>query len=215
MPAWTVATIAAPSLVRGRAALAAGRWEEAVHDLTEALGRASSAPDQADAAVGLSDALWWLGQVDEALAAREHAYAAWRRLGDDIAAAHAAVWLAREYAEAIGNQVASAGWLARTETLVAGPSGSNAVGWVALTRAALAPDPAVQEPAAREAVAYARAGRDGDLEVLALARLGLATVSVGRIDDGLQCFDEAMAAATGGGGPAHARAAVLRPRPGH
>lgn len=56
----------------------------------------------------------------------------------------------------------------------------------------------MQAPAAREALAHARATRDGDLEALALGRLGLAQVSAGRIDEGLRCFDEAMAAATGG-----------------
>ncbi|MQA08414.1 MAG: hypothetical protein GEU98_07635 [Pseudonocardiaceae bacterium] len=52
----------------------------------------------------------------QALAARERAYQIWRRLDDDVAAIHAAVWLAREYAGAVGNDAASAGWLARAET---------------------------------------------------------------------------------------------------
>jgi tetratricopeptide (TPR) repeat protein len=183
----------------GRDALAAGRLEDAVAALTAAMGTLPRTAERfAEVAVGLSDALWWLGRVDEALAAREQAYEAWRGLGDDAAAARAAAWLAREYAAGVGNTAASQGWLARAETLVRETSDPVVAGWVALTRAALATAPAAQAQAAHEALAHGRAVRDGDLEVLALGRLGLAMVGSGRIDEGLRRIDEAMAAATGG-----------------
>jgi DNA-binding CsgD family transcriptional regulator len=183
----------------GLDALAGGRWQEAARSLTEALDALPSDVGQrAEALVGVSDALWWLGEAEEALAAREDAYAVWRQRGEDAAAARAAAWLAREYAAALGNPAASQGWLARAETLSGATSDPGVAGWVALTRALLAVEPAAQADAAAAAVELARRARDSDLELLALGRLGLAQIAVGRLEDGFGALDEAMAAATAG-----------------
>ena len=60
--------------------------------------------------------------MDGAIAHRERAYAALRKRGDAGPASLIAMWISREYAEAVGNEPASRGWLARAEGLVSGLS---------------------------------------------------------------------------------------------
>lgn len=185
-------------LADARRALDAGDWRGA-RLILEAVVKAV-APDtrvHAEAAVALSDALWWEGLVDDALEMRRTAYETWRRLDDNTEAARAALWLAREYAGAVGNQPVASGWLARAETLAGECEDPVINGWVALTRSTLSQDPWIRRSQAQSALEVARSHRDGDLEVLALSRLGLALVSSGELDDGLARFDEAMAAAFG------------------
>ncbi|MFA9431692.1 hypothetical protein [Egicoccus sp. AB-alg2] len=186
-------------LAAGSRALDEARWQDAV----EALSLAAPAlppggPEHARASAGLSEALWWLGEVDAALETRTMAYASWRASGEDDAAAAAAAWLAREYAGAIGNEAASRGWLARAETLADTTSSPVVQGWVALAGAYTARDPFEQITLAGTALTHARAAGDVDIEVLALSRRGLATVASGALESGLVDLDEAMAAATGG-----------------
>jgi DNA-binding CsgD family transcriptional regulator len=185
------------SLEAGLDALANGNWDEAITALEPVAG--SSEPAQAATALeALADAYWWQGDANAAIHARERAYNTRRNDGDQAAAARAAAWLAREYAAALGNVGAARGWLARAETLAATNADPTTLGWVALTRATLADDAADQAAQARTAVDIARTTADGDLEVLALARLGLAQVTNGELDEGLGHLDEAMAAASAG-----------------
>ncbi len=162
----------------GRRALAEGRWSDAASIFSGLDGPA--------AAEGLSDAFWWLGDVSEALSARRSAYKQWRDRGADDRAAMVAIWLAREYLGALGNDAAARGWLQRAETLGA------PAGWVALVSSSLNGEPV------DAAVASARESRDADLEALALARQGLERVIAGDLDAGLSSFHEAMAIATAG-----------------
>ena len=121
---------------------------------------------------------------------------AWRAAGDLDRAVRGAVWIAIEYADALGHEAASRGWLARATTMADAANTSSAAGWVALGHAALAADPFDQAQAAERGLAVARTAGDTELEVLALARLGWARVAAGAIDAGIAVFDEAMATAT-------------------
>jgi DNA-binding CsgD family transcriptional regulator len=182
------------SLARGRQALAERDWEGARVAFRDALDVA----DTPDAHDGLGLALWWLRDVDAAIEHRERAYAAFRA-GDELARAFpVALWLAVEYLEAVGNEPASRGWLARAESLVEALPDGTPAGWLALTRGRLRPNPADALDDARSAISAARAHRDADLEAGALALLGLALVERGDVDEGMTRLDEAMAAATGG-----------------
>jgi len=183
----------------GIAALAGARWEEARDSLERATAEVGDPRSQAQALDGLAEAQWWVGHIDDAIAARERAHALYGALDDHAAAARIAVWLSREYAS-LGNDAASRGWLARAETVAAGACAEDATvqGWVALARAEHAADPAAKAEHAAAALTRARAVHDRDLEVLALGRLGLALIVIHRVDDGLARFDEAMAGATGG-----------------
>lgn len=174
-------------------ALAAGHWEVAVEDF-EAILADRRDPEALD---GLGRALWWQGRTADAIERRKEAYALFRRRGNMRRAARIAIWLAHEYA-AQGNGAVARGWLARAERICADLPPGPEHGWLALARAERTADPFVMEIHAREALALARKHGDPDLEIRVLARLGLAVVSAARIDEGIELFNEAMAAATGG-----------------
>lgn len=152
-----------------------------------------AAPEVLD---GLADACWWCGDVAETITARERAVGRWRACGDLDRAVRGAVWIAIEYADALGHDAASSGWLARATTMAEGAAAVSASGWVALGRAALAGDPSDQAWSAQRALEVAREAGDTELEVLSLARLGWARVASGAVDAGIAVLDEAMATAT-------------------
>ncbi len=181
-------------VARGEVALASGDWRGARTAFADAL-EAGGSPEALD---GLGRALWWLRDVDEAIASRECAYAAFRRSGETLRAARIAMWLAREYLEAVGNEPASRGWLARAEGLIRDHPETAERGWLALTRGRLALDPASARGDAETAVEVGRDTGDADLEVTGLALLGLALIVAGDVEEGMAKLDEGMAAATGG-----------------
>ena len=185
VPAW---------VVDGEQALAAGDWPAARSAFSNAAAHATG-PRVLE---GLARALWWSGEAEPALDLRRKAYAGYR-LGRDLSsAARVALWISDEYLTLYDNAAASRGWLKRAERLVEGQRGTADVGWLNLTYTRRAADPREQERCARRAFGIGRAHDDRDLELVALSRLGLARVLQGHIDDGVGCFDEAMAGATGG-----------------
>ena len=163
----------ADTLAQGEVALQAGDWP-AARSAFEAVLERGPAPRAEE---GLGHALWWQHDFDGAVSHVEAAYTAYRGAGDDLAAARAAMWLAREQAAVFGNLAASGGWHARAER-----SGA----------------PAELGVHADEALAIARRIRDTDLEAAALVRVGYAAVAAGNVESGLSKVDEAMTAATGG-----------------
>jgi DNA-binding CsgD family transcriptional regulator len=184
---------AAPVLTRAEEALAAGGWADARLLFETSLSR----NDDPRAHDGLGRALWWLGLADDAIAEREQAFAGLKADGATEQAAEIAIWLAREHLSVYGNDAVANGWIARAQRLV-GDGPTVARGRLDLALARRADDPAGRERLADGALAIARARGDADLEVAALAELGLAALQLGRVDDGLDHLDEAMAAATGG-----------------
>ena len=182
------------SLASGYEALAAGNWEAA----RDAFREAVDATDASEALDGLGRALWWLRDARGAVVYRERAYAGFRRDGELARAARIALWLSREYALVFGNDAVASGWLARAERLLRDVAPGAEQGWLSLARSERTRDPNESAHLAEEALAVAETAGDTDLELRALAQLGLAEVSVGRVDDGLARLDEAMAAATAG-----------------
>jgi len=154
--------------------------------------------ETADALDGLARARWWLSDISGAVEAWERAYTAYRRAGLDEPAAHVAVLLSREHAEALGNQALANGWVARAGDLLATHPDSLQWGWVALVESERAFDPIPSLTHAERALAVARRTRDPDLELAALGRTGLAEIALGRIEEGMTRFDQAMAAAAAG-----------------
>ena len=179
----------------GLAAVEARDWNRARSILERAIVNdpGAATPEVLD---GLAEACWWCGDVEAALAARERAVGKWRANGDVDQAVRAAVWIAIEYADAIGHEPASQGWFARATTMTESAPSPVSAGWIALGRAALVSDPFQQTELAQGALDAAREAGDAELEVLSLARLGWARVSSGAVDAGLAVFDEAMATAT-------------------
>ena len=182
------------ALVEGHEALAGGDWAGA----RDAFQTALSVTDSPEALDGLGRALWWLREERDAVVHRERAYAAFRRDGELARAARIALWLSREYALAFGNEAAARGWLARAERLLRDVAPGAEPGWLDLARSERERDGEAPAQLAAAALEVALATGDADLELRALAQLGLAEVSVGRVDEGLGRLDEAMAAATSG-----------------
>ncbi len=72
------------------------------------------------------------------------------------------------------------------------------IAWLELTRGRLTHDPAAMEAHALTAIELAKRFGDGDLAIAGLSLVGLARVYAMRVDAGMACLDEAMAAASGG-----------------
>lgn len=115
----------------GLAALETGAWAEARDSFQETLDMEESA----EALSGMADALWWLGDVAEAVRYRERAYAEFRRRPDPVSAAMTAVRLCVDYRSNLGNLAASGGWLARAARLVDDFELAPLQGWILLMRA--------------------------------------------------------------------------------
>ena len=177
----------------GYAALDSAQWEGARAAFEAALRQ----EETAEAFEGLGWATWYLGDVRGSHLLLERAYAAYRGRGDLRHSAALATRLSRVYSLIYGNASASAGWLARAEHLLdeAGPCPER--GWFELMRASGAPAEEMKAGAAR-AAEIGRSFGETDLEILALAYLGLALVTMGEREEGMARLDEAMAAATGG-----------------
>jgi DNA-binding CsgD family transcriptional regulator len=183
-------------VARAEEALAEGDWRAAVDGFERVLEREDS-PEAHD---GLGRALWWLRDVDRAIAEREAAFAGFRERDDDERAIPIALWLAREYREAVANEPVSRGWLARAEGIVRERAGDDRVagGWLAITRGRLTSDPASALDDASGAVEAGRTARDPNLEATGLALRGLAEIARGEVDAGMTTLDEAMVVATSG-----------------
>ncbi len=178
---------------RGWAALEQARWTEARTCFEGVLTHA----DDARAHEGLGLALWFLGEVPAAIAARERAFELHARAGSCSDAARCAVWVSHQYF--IGErQSAARGWLARADRVLDGVPECAGHGWVAVELARHAPGVDDRRVRASEAVEIARRTHDVDLEVFALSLLGRAETSAGHQERGLLLMEEAMAAATAG-----------------
>ena len=181
-------------LKEGERLLASTEWAAAAASFESVL----MIHDEPAAHDGLGRALWWLRDVDGAIAERTAGYAGFRRRGQDAQAFRAAAWLAREYAESLGNEPVSRGWLARAGGLASRLPNGVEDGWLAVTRGLLRADPAAAREDAGSALEVSRSLGDPDLEATALALLGLGTISAGNVQDGMTLVDEAMVVLTAG-----------------
>ena len=178
----------------GTAALEAGRWEEARAAFAAALAERET-PRALD---GMGVALWWLGETRASVAHTERAYAGFRRAGDAVSAAMAAMSLCVTWISNFDNHAAAGGWLARAERVMAEVDPNPLRGWLWLMRAYLEPDPGRAQELYQRALELARTSGDADLELCALGDLGLTLVTTGRAEEGLALIDEAMAGTLGG-----------------
>lgn len=183
----------ADELEAGRRALEEARWGTA-----RSLFEAVLAQEESAAALeGLGLALWFLGDIGEAITSRERAFDLYVDAGRCDDAARTAVWVSHQHY--VGGRVSAArGWLARAERALEGVPDCAGHGWVAVERARHATSTQDQAGHASRAVEIARRNRDGDLEVFAVSLLGRAEMSAGHGERGLALLEEAMAAATAG-----------------
>jgi hypothetical protein len=129
----------------------------------------------------------------------EEAFRAYRDNDDRLGAGRVARVMAWFHGTVYGDWAVSSGWMARARTLLdeAGDD-SPEHGWVLIMRAMPDGDPAVQEAFCREAWALGRRHGDVDLEFEAEGYVGLMLVQAGRVEEGLQLMDEALAAICSG-----------------
>jgi ATP/maltotriose-dependent transcriptional regulator MalT len=192
---WRVTGRTEALIEKGDRAIRAGGWVLARDSFHAAL----QIEDSPEALNGLGDALWWLGETHASVEARERAYAGFRRRRDPARAADVALVLCIHYRANVGNAAAAAGWLARAARLIDEFGLEQHLGWLTLMRAGES-DPHTSEQLAREAKEIASRSGDVDLELCAIAQIGSALVSQGRVEEGLPLLDEAMAGSLGGEG---------------
>lgn len=193
---------AADSLLDARRALEEARWDAARAGFEAAL-LVEETPEAHD---GLAQALWFLGSVEDGIAARTRAFNGYMRDGRCDEAARAAVWISHQQRIA-GHVSAARGWLSRAERSLEGAEPCAGHGWVAAEMARHAETPEQCAELARRSLAIAAESGARELEVVALSLLGQAEVAAGRRQQGMRLLEEAMAmaaAAAAEGGNVHA-----------
>jgi DNA-binding CsgD family transcriptional regulator len=179
----------------GFQAMAAGDWRGA-RDAFCAVLEVAEVPE---ALFGLANALFWLGDLAGTIASCEKAYAGFRRRGDAMFAAGAALSLVGYNKGYLGNTAAARGWLSRARRIV-----ENEVpelrGELLGATSYVTDDPVESEALARQAAEIGRANGNSDLELMAMHAVGQALVQQGRTEEGMSLLDEAMAGVIGGEG---------------
>jgi len=186
--------IQSSQLSEGQTALKKADWRKAKAYFDAAL-KEKETPEARD---GLGMALWWLNEVSAAHEQRTRAYLGYKERGDRRRAAYLAAWLAREQVFLRANHSAMQGWFARAESLLVDAGECVERGWVDIYRATMTATIEELENIALHVVDLARRFHDADLEVFALVNAGYACVALGRVKQGMNKIDEAMAAATSG-----------------
>jgi class 3 adenylate cyclase len=195
------------SLDDARAAAARQAWREAYAAYTGLDAQSLTASDVET----FGEAAWWRGKLDEAIALRERAHAAFTGAGDKLGAAGVAVTLAWDY-EARGAFAVAHGWLATARRLLESLPESPEHGRLMLTDAITAlyaeGDLERAESLFESAFELAQRVGDPDVQILALSGKGRTRIKGGRIEEGLALLDEATASASSGGVKSHATGLV-------
>jgi len=172
---------------------AQGAWAAAYDALSSA-----EALDVADLLL-LSTCCYMLGRDDEYVATLERAHQRQLDAGDDLAAARSAFWLVMFLL--LEGQVGQAtGWLARAERLV-GDTDCVERGYLLVPsffRQRAAGNLEGAAATAAEGAAIGLRFGERDLYGLATHARGHILVRAGRVEEGLECLDEAMVAVTAG-----------------
>ena len=182
----------------GRNAFARHSWREAFETLSNAH---AMRPLPAEDVERLAESAWWIGRVDDCIAAHERAYAAYMDEGTPRRAAIVAVRLAEDFinrqAKSIGN-----GWLKRAERLLQDVPECLEHGVLLRLHAVLALESEANVDKAlglaRQTCDLATRFHDRDLQALAMHDIGRMLVSKGELAQGMALIDEAMAAAVSG-----------------
>ena len=201
-------TLQTETLEQGRDAFEQHAWRAAYEGLRAADAAARLEPADLER---LGEAAWWLGRLDDVIAAFERAYAVYQAAGRQRDAARMALRLASEMEHKQERAVAS-GWLRRAERLLAGEPESAEHALLSRVHFNRALEQSKDFDAALEhaATTYAIAERMGtaDLMALGLHDRGRALVARGEVEKGLALIDEATVAAVGGELGPHATAAI-------
>ena len=174
-----------------------GDWAEARSIFETALEHEQTP----EALEGLSWAAWWLDEAELLFASREGAERLYNRAGDAAGAARMCTWLASDHLDFNGASAVAAGWLRRAHRLLDPLEPGPEHGWLAFHEGYLAHGRGDSTEARERAVVAATLGRRHgvpDLEMLGLALEGATLVASARVEEGMQCLDEATVAALQG-----------------
>jgi class 3 adenylate cyclase len=191
-----VTQVAGDPLETGREAARRHAWREAYAQLKAA----DPGTFGGDDLQLLAESAWWTGHLEEALALRERAYAAFAQAGEPERAAIVASTLALDHIVKGAMSVAG-GWVRRAESILGSETGSVGYGYLSLARGLHGLERGeIQAADADLGRARELAVRFGDrsLEALAVVFRGMALVLGGAVDEGLALLDEATAAAVSG-----------------
>jgi class 3 adenylate cyclase len=181
----------------GREASSRHAWREALDLLVEADRQQEL---DADDLVRLAEAAWWSGRLDDSIAAKERAYAAYLKQDQPRTAAVIALALTQDYSGR-NEQSISAGWFNRGERLLEAEPDCVEHGylaWMATHGALNAGDYAAAHEAATRTLEIGMRFGDRDLQAYGLVGQGLIKVSTGEVKEGLKLLDEATVAAVSG-----------------
>jgi DNA-binding NarL/FixJ family response regulator len=182
-------------IAQGRAALERGdvvasRW---------AYESALAEQENGEAFEGLARACYLAGDYPQSIEVHQRAFAAYREEHDDLGAARAARILAWLQINVHGDWAVSQGWLARAERLLDAASDHTVEhGWRELMQAIREPHGESRARRLRRAVDAGQQLTDANLQFSALAQLGETLVLSGKVDQGMLCFDESLAAVCAG-----------------
>ncbi|MEV4939034.1 LuxR C-terminal-related transcriptional regulator [Streptomyces zaomyceticus] len=186
-------------VARARDAAARESWAEAyelLHDHDRHPERGLTADDLSV----LADSAWWSGHVDESVAARLRAHAAYLAADDHRGAGLTSWWLYYEYA-GLGRPAAAAGWLHRARHHLEDLPDCPEQCFLAMTAAEEASahgDHEAALAAARRMTALALACGSPDLLALGRQAESRVLLAAGRRTEGLALLDEAMCAVSAG-----------------
>ncbi|GHF94675.1 LuxR family transcriptional regulator [Streptomyces zaomyceticus] len=186
-------------VARARDAAARESWAEAyelLHDHDRHPERGLTADDLSV----LADSAWWSGHVDESVAARLRAHAAYLAADDHRGAGLTSWWLYYEYT-GLGRPAAAAGWLHRARHHLEDLPDCPEQCFLAMTAAEEASAHGDHESAlaaTRRMTALALACGSPDLLALARQAESRVLLAAGRRAEGLALLDEAMCAVSAG-----------------
>jgi class 3 adenylate cyclase len=185
------------SLEAGRVAAARYSWKEAFELLSAADSDGVLTARDVDM---LAQAAWWTGRLEDALALRERAYAAYMKEGDKQAAALVALTLAEDYGFKAALSVSNA-WVQRAERLLEDEKESIAHAYLEIARsfrAQVTGDFDAGIASAEKAYELGARFDDRDVQAHALVFKGRALTRRGDVAEGLALLDEATATAVSG-----------------
>jgi tetratricopeptide (TPR) repeat protein len=188
-------TEAESQLDQGRHAFQRRAWQESYEALLKARESADFGP--ADA-WNLGLAAFLCGRIEAFIRLAGAAHQAWVDAGNPAAASRCAFWLGLHFAER-GDRAQATGWFGRAARLLENEAPGAEQGYLLLPQARgkmMSGDADAACRIAAEAVSIARQHADPDLLTLAIHLQGHALLRLGRVEEGLAHFDEAMVGVT-------------------
>jgi DNA-binding NarL/FixJ family response regulator len=176
-------------LAAARAAFATRDWAGA-HD--GFLAARQEVPLDADDLNALAEASWWLGLMDESLAAREEAYGRYLEASDNRPAAMRAFDIAYAYFLR-GNVEVGGGWVSRAQRLVADEPDCPEQGYLLYFAVETSLDGGEETMAkARQVQGFGRRHADRNLVAAGMVAEGRVLIKLGRAQEGVALLDEGM-----------------------